>query len=308
MNGRIREFLTTFAEGALDWSATTGLSIIVVLAVAYGASRILRHAIRRLRTKLVARAEKSARVEDPAELRQRVETLSGLLQRIGLIAIWGVAGVMVLKEAGVDIGPILAGAGIVGLAVGFGAQNLVRDVVSGFFIILENQVAVGDWAVINGRDGSVEAIKLRTIVLRDLAGGVHVFPNGSITTLSNMTKDWSAIVYEIGVAYREDTDHVVEVMRGVAEELQADGEYKASILEPIEIFGVESFADSAVVIKARQKTKPIQQWTVGREYRRRLKKAFDAAGIAIPFPQRTLTWNEEGRPFRVLMENRQEAQ
>jgi small conductance mechanosensitive channel len=217
------------------------------------------------------------------------------------MAIWAVVAVMVLGQLGLDITPILAGAGIAGLAVGFGAQNLVRDVISGFFLVLENQVRVGDVAIVNGTGGLVEAITFRTIVLRDLAGVIHVFPHGTVNTLSNMTMGWSAYVIDVGVAYKEDTDRVVEIMRRVAEEQRADPHYGAMILEPIEIFGVDAFGDSAVVIKARLKTLPLQQWNIGREYRRRLKKAFDAEGIEIPFPHRAIYMGEASKPLRILL-------
>ena len=213
--------------------------------------------------------------------------------------IWAIIIIESLQLVGLDIAPILAGAGILGLAVGFGAQNLVRDLISGFFIILEDQVRLGDVAVINGTGGAVETITFRTISLRDFSGVVHIFPNGGITTLSNMTKDWSAFVLDMGVAYREDTDRVVEVMRAVGEELREDQELGSLIIEPIEIVGIENFADSAVTIRARIKTKPAEQWKIGREYRRRLKKAFDAQQIEIPFPMRTLLMGEATPPLKV---------
>ena len=200
-----------------------------------------------------------------------------------------------MGQIGVNVTPVLAGAGIVGLAIGFGAQNLVKDLVSGFFLILENQVRVGDVAIINGTGGLVEAISFRTIVLRDEAAVVHVFPNGSINTLSNMTKDWSAYVISVNVAYKEDPDRVVDVMRRVAEEMYAEPKYRSAMLEPIEIFGVDGFTESAVTIKARLKTQPLQQFAIGREYRRRLKKAFDAAGIEMPgFP----AGSPQGKPAK----------
>ena len=207
--------------------------------------------------------------------------------------------IMALGQIGLDVTPILAGAGIIGLAVGFGAQNLVRDIISGFFMILENQVRVGDVAIVNGTGGLIERITFRTIILRDLAGVVHVFPNGSISTLGNMTKEWSAYVMEIGVAYKEDTDRVVQIMKEVGEDLQGDPGFQSKIIEPIEIFGVDKFGESEVVMKARIKTQPMKQWEVGREYRRRLKKAFDAQGIEIPFPHRTLNMGEASNPFLI---------
>ncbi len=289
-----------WADGSIRWFVTSGLSIFVVLLLAVLGVRFYRSAVFRLRKAFTARAKESLRNESPEAVEKRIATLSGILLSAGVVLIWSIAVITILKEVGIDIAPLLAGAGIAGLAVGFGAQNLVRDVISGFFMILENQVRVGDVAVINGTGGLVERVNLRTIVLRDLAGVVHVFPNGTVSTLANMTMDWSAMVYEIGVAYKEDTDRVVDVMKEVAEELRRDPAFSGRILEPLEVLGVESFGDSAVVIKARQKTRPIEQWSVGREYRRRLKKAFDEKGIEIPFPHRTVYWGEVSKPFEVL--------
>ena len=254
-----QSWMTEFTGQALDWIVSSGLAILVVVIVTFVAASLFRIAVRRLENMLVARSEKRAGEGDIGEVRQRIHTLGELLKKAGITVIWIIAAMMILKEMGIDIGPLLAGAGIVGLAVGFGAQNLVRDVVSGFFILLENQVGVGDVVAINGTGGLVEEVNLRTIVLRDTTGTVHVFPNGAIGTLSNMTKDWSAMVFDIGVAYKEDTDRVSEIMMAVAEELRSDEEYGDRILEPMEVMGVDSFGDSAVVIKARLKTKPIQQ-------------------------------------------------
>ena len=210
---------------------------------------------------------------------------------------WLTAFLVILREIGVEIGPIIAGAGIVGLAVGFGAQNLVRDFISGFFITMENQVRVGDVAQINGTGGLVEKINFRTIVLRDLSGVVHIFPNGTINTLSNMTKEWSAYIFDIGVAYKENTDKVVEILKAVVDEMMNDKDYGKLILEKPEIFGVDKFGDSSVVIKGRIKTMPIRQWYVGREFLRRVKLAFDEKNIEIPFPHRTIYFGEESKPF-----------
>jgi small conductance mechanosensitive channel len=273
------------------------LRILLIVVAAYIAIRVLRIAISRLEDVLVRATAGSEIV--PGAASKRVKTLMNVLWTIVVGFVWFVATLTTLGQIGVNIGPILAGAGVVGLAVGFGAQNLVKDLVSGFFLILENQVRVGDVAIINGTGGLVEAITFRTIVLRDLAAVVHVFPNGSINTLSNMTKDWSAYVIDFGVAYKEDTDRVVEVVHRVAEELRADPEYGSVMLEPIEIMGVDDFADSAVKIKARLKTLPLQQWKVGREYRRRLKKACDAEMIEIPFPHRTLYMGAASPAFQV---------
>ena len=204
---------------------------------------------------------------------------------------------MILEELGVNITPLLTTAGIGGLAVGFGAQNLVRDVISGFFLILEDQIHLGDVVKIGDTSGLVESVKLRTVVLRDLSGTVHVIPNGAITTLSNMSNDFSFSVVDAGVAYKEDTDHIVDVLRMVGGELHADDTFGTHILDPLEIMRVDDFADSAVTIKIRIKTVPLKQWMVGRGIRRRIKKAFDARGIEIPFPHVSLYMGEASNPF-----------
>ncbi|MFQ5599240.1 MAG: mechanosensitive ion channel family protein [Candidatus Krumholzibacteriia bacterium] len=285
----------------VEWFIRSGPSILVILVLALVLMRILRYAVSKLQEFMVKRGEEGAlQVE---EFRKRVATLTGILQKAARVIIWLVVVMLILKELGVDIAPLIAGAGIAGLAVGFGAQNLVRDIISGFFIILENQIRTGDVAIINGTGGLVEAINLRTTVLRDLSGVVHVFPNGTISSLSNMTMGWSAMVFEIGVAYKEDPDSVMEVMAETADAMREDPEFADKILEPIEIFGVEAFQDSAVIIKARIKTRPIQQWTIGREYRRRLKKAFDDRGIEIPFPHQSLYFGEASKPIEVLLQN-----
>jgi len=292
----IEKFLPKLFDLGVD--VTKGsLRILLVIITAYIGVRLLRLALNRVETILVRAGMPSETV--PGAAMMRVRTLTSVLWTIAVGLIWFLAILTTLEQIGVNIGPILASAGVVGLAVGFGAQNLVKDLVSGFFLILENQVRVGDIAVINGTGGLVEAITFRTLVLRDQSAVVHVFPNGSINTLANMTKDWSAYVIDIGVAYKEDTDHVVDVMQRVADEMRTEPQYRSAMLEPIEIFGVDGFADSAVTIKARLKTLPLQQFTIGREYRRRLKKAFDAEGIEIPFPHRTLTMGQESPPFQV---------
>ena len=191
---------------------------------------------------------------------------------------------MILDQFGVNIAPALTGAGIAGLAVGFGAQALVRDIISGFFLILEDQVRVGDVASINGTGGLVEDINLRTIVLRDEEGAVHVFPNGSITTLANRSKDYSYYVIALALPYHEDPDRIVQILRGVGEELQRDQRFGPFVLEPIEIMGLDSFDDWAMKLKLRIKTVPVKQWEVGRELRRRIRKALAAAGVNVPYP------------------------
>jgi small conductance mechanosensitive channel len=293
----LNDYLTQISwEGIIS----TSLRILLVLVVLWIASLLVRGALRRLEARLVARAQEG---EPPSEAQKRAETLVRLLRQGVVIMLWVVGLLIILRELGVDITPILASAGILGLAVGFGAQNLVRDVISGFFLILENQVRVGDVAVVNGTGGLVEAVNFRTLVLRDLSGVVHVFPNGAITTLANMTHDWSAYVFDIGVAYKEDVDRVMALMKEVGAELRADEGFGPLMVEDIEIFGVDAFADSAVTIKGRLRTKPIKQWDVGREFRRRLKHAFDREGIEIPFPHRSIYFGEASKPFAAQLLN-----
>jgi small conductance mechanosensitive channel len=213
------------------------------------------------------------------------------------IFLYSITGLILLDQLGVDIGPVLASAGVIGVAIGFGAQSLVKDVISGLFMLLENQIRVNDAVVINGTSGFVEQVNFRTLVLRDLGGVVHVFPNGEINTLSNRTHDWSAYLFDIGVAYKEDTDRVVEVLKRVGSEMYQEEYWQQLMLGELEIFGVDSFGDSAVTIKGRLRTKPIRQWEVGRQFLRRVKQAFDAEGIEIPFPHRTLYFGQASRPF-----------
>ena len=235
--------------------------MVLVLVAGYFGARVLRTLIEHLEHVLVVAGERTGAL--PGVTRSRVTTLTSVLRTLALVGLWSVVVVICLSQLGYDVRPILAGAGIVGLAVGFGAQHLVRDVIAGFFLVLEDQVRVGDVAVVNGTGGLVETVTFRTIVLRDLAGTVHIFPNGSVTTLANMTKDWSGYVVDVEVGYQEDTDRIVALMRRVFEELRRDPTHGPLIIEPIEIFGVDAFKDSTVVIKARLKTVPIQQWTVG---------------------------------------------
>jgi len=241
------------------------------------------------------------------ELTKKRKTLIPMINTAIKIAAAFIGGIVILDQVGVNTKPILAGAGIVGLAVGFGAQTLVKDVINGLFILLQDLIAVGDVAVFGDKGGLVEAVGIRTVTLRDLAGNVHVIPNGSIDTVTNMTKGYSRYVFDVGVAYRENVDEVMEVLRDIGEEMQNDPEYGKDILAPLEILGVDSFADSAVIIKARITTKPIRQWAVGREFNRRMKKVFDERGIEIPFPHHTIYMGEpKGGLAPALQVNLQE--
>ncbi len=292
------DIVATYLD-ALSWQAliNTALRILLVLFFAWIVMNLMKRLVKHMEKHLINKAQVEG--EPPSESAKRVETLTRLLrQAVNLLVLITVL-LVVLRELGIDIAPILAGAGILGLAVGFGAQNLVRDVISGFFFILENQVRVGDVAVINGTGGLVEAVNFRTIVLRDLSATVHVFPNGTINTLSNMTHTWSAYVFDIGVAYKEDTDRVVELLKEVGREMREDPQFGPHITEELEIFGVNKFADSAVEIKGRIKTKPIQQWSTGREFLRRVKHSFDENDIEIPFPHLSIYRGEASPAFEL---------
>src|SRR6056297_2443605 len=282
----------------VNWIVNEGPAIVILLILLFITLKVLYISIRRLNKLLINRATKSESL-DTQEASKRINTLMNILKGIGKILIWSIFLMILLKKFNIDIGPILAGAGILGLAVGFGAQELVRDIISGFFILLENQVRAGDVAIINGTGGLVEKIELRTITLRDFSGVVHVIQNGKIDSLANMTKEWSAIVFDIGVAYKEDVDEVIKVMQEVGEKMLKDPDYTDKIKEPLEIFGLDKFDDSAIIIKARLKTNPGEQWSLGREYRRRLKKAFDEKDIEIPFPHTTVYWGEEIKPLEL---------
>lgn len=292
------EFWESTASRILDWASDNLLGIILILIGGFIASKILDFSLRKVKKGISYHLQKDEKT-NPQEREKRTDTLLGILKGVGKLFIWTMVIIIVLKKLTIDIGPLLAGVGIVGLAVGFGAQELVRDVISGFFILVENQIRTGDIAVLNDTSGKVEHIGLRTITLRDFSGNVHVFQNGKINTLTNMSKEWSAVVFDIGVAYKEDTDKVAAVIQKVGDDLRNDPEFGVSILEPIEIFGVDSFGDSAVIIKCRLKTKPGEQWMIGRQFRSRLKKAFDHESIEIPFPHRTIYWGEAIKPLEL---------
>lgn len=293
------ELLTQYLESIAWEDVLLGtLKVLLILLVFWAASFVAKLALKRLEKRLISNAQDSREASESAK---RAGTLVSLLRQGVLIVLWLLAVLVVLRQIGVEVGPILASAGVVGLAVGFGAQNLVRDVISGFFLILEDQVRVGDVAIVNGTGGLVEKINFRTLVLRDLSGTVHIIPNGAVDSMSNMTKEWSAYVFDIGVAYKEDVDRVMGVMRQVGAEMRDDPDFGPLILQDMELFGVDQFGDSAVVIKGRLRTIPIKQWDVGREFKRRIKYAFDRAGIEIPFPHRSLYFGEASAPFLAQM-------
>lgn len=283
----------------LAWVMDRGLRVIFLLAGAYVAIKVGHIFVSKLGV-LVRPADDTPAAE--IERQKRAQTIASVMKKFITVVVCVVAGLMLLAELDVNTTPILTGLGVIGVGLGFGAQQLVGDLIAGFFLIFENQIRVGDVAVINGTGGQVQEIRLRTTILRGQDGTVHTFRNGSINTLSNMTKDFSYFLLDLGVAYKEDIDKVCEVVREVAAGMQQEEPHKTSILEPVEILGVDSFGDSAVVLKLRIKTLPIKQWEVGREFRRRIKYAFDARGIEIPFPHRTIYFGEASKPVQVHLE------
>ncbi|MFO7889780.1 MAG: mechanosensitive ion channel family protein [bacterium] len=292
--------MNSILQTLFSWMKETGLSILFIIVGTFVLIRIIHYLSDKIFTSV--RDKKKYDVE----FSKRSNTLNSIFNNVWTIIICSVAVIIILSEINIDIGPILAAAGILGLAVGFGAQSLVKDLISGFFILMEDQYRVGDVIQIGDKAGIVEKMTLKLTILRDLAGNVHYISNGDIGVVTNMTKGYSRYVFEIGVAYREDVDEVMKIMKQVDEDLRADPEYKDDIIEPLEIFGLDKFADSALIIKARITTKPIKQWRVGREYNRRLKKAFDQNNIEIPFPHLTLypgkDKKDQSPPLNVKLE------
>jgi small conductance mechanosensitive channel len=268
-------------EDLARWASNAGLRIALIGAFALASTR--------LATSVVTRAEleiaRSASGPEAFERRKRAQTLGGTFRRFLSAIVWTTAVLMMLREMGVDITPVLTGAGILGLAIGFGAQTLVKDIISGIFIIAEDQVRVGDYAVINGSEGFVEEINLRTVVLRDVQGTVYTIANGDIRSLANQSKDFSYYLVDMGIAYDEDSDAIVKVIREAGDTLMNDPAFAPNILEPLEVLGVDSFMPSQATLKFRIKTLPLKQWEVGRELRRRIKKLMQARGIKMPTPK-----------------------
>jgi small conductance mechanosensitive channel len=270
---------TELSGWALALISLTNVFLILVLAWLIWAG--LGRLIRLLNGRMVNRSH------DPED-RKRIQTLTRVFRYISSVVIGAVSIMLVLSEMGISIAPILATAGVAGLAVGFGAQSLVKDYFTGFVMLIENQIRVGDAVEVAGKTGTVEEVTLRYVRLRDLEGAVHFVPNGVIATVTNRSRDFSYAVMDIGVAYGEDLMRVEEVIRQVGASMQVDAVMGQEILQPIEIMGVEQWADSAVQIRCRFKVAPAQQGRIRRDFLRRLKSEFDAQGIEIPFPSRTV--------------------
>ena len=260
------------------------IRIVLILAAGYVLLRTVRHLTRRVEHLGVDEEDPARRVEKE----KRARTLARVLRQTASIVILAVVFMLVLGEMGVDLKPILAGAGIAGLAVGFGAQTMVKDVISGFFVLLENQFRVNDVIRSAGVEGLVEAINLRTTVLRDVHGRVHVIPNGDLGVVTNYTRNWSRALLDVGVAYKEDTDRCFAILGEVGASMERDPVFGPKLAGPFQYPGVQGLDESAVTLRVVVDTLPQERWNVLRELRRRVKKAFDEAGVEIPFPHRTL--------------------
>jgi moderate conductance mechanosensitive channel len=256
------------------WALTHGVNIVIIFVAAFITIRVANLAIDQFQFKLTRR-----HVAADLEWQRRAATLSGILTSMVTATVGFVAVLMLLRELTIDVLPILTGAGIAGLAIGFGAQNLVRDVISGFFLILEDQVRIGDLARINGVAGTVEQINLRTIVVRDGEGAVQVFPNGTITALANLSKQFAYAVVDVRIAYSENVDRVMGTIREVGASMERDALWGPLVLAPLEILGIESLADGAATVRVKFKTQPLNQGRVGNELRRRLMTTFVGRGI-----------------------------
>ena len=265
----------------LLWISSHGVRIAIILALAFAVQQIVKGMIPRIVYQSVIRKEKE-RFAD--EVQQRAETLSHFMVGAAVIATWAIAIFMILPEFGIQIGPLLAGAGIIGIAIGFGAQGLIRDILSGLFIIIEDQYSKGDWVQVAGIVGEVEHLGLRITRLRDLDGTSHVIPNGEIKIASNLTKDWARVNMTISVAYGEDLDRVSEVINRVCREMTEETYWGGIIMETPEVLRVDNLGDSGIDIKILGKTRALRQWEVMGELRKRIKKTFDEEGIEIPWP------------------------
>lgn len=281
-------------ERFLDWlpdNLDKPARILLILLLASIALRAIHRIIPHLRETIAARQESR---EDG----QRIRTLSRVIRYVLTVTTTVVASLLILGEFGISVAPILGAAGVVGIAVGFGAQSLVKDYFTGFFLLLENQIRIGDVVEAGGKAGVVEELTLRYLRLRDYSGNVHYIPNGNISVVTNMSLGFAYAVVDAGVAYGEDIDRVEAVMRTVGDEMRRDGVFAAKILDDLEVAGVDAWADSAVIIRCRFRVAPLEQWAVRREYLRRLKQAFDREGIEIPFPHVKLVYDTPDTEMR----------
>jgi moderate conductance mechanosensitive channel len=285
--------LATLLDGPFGGVLLIGARIALTIVVILVTIEVSQLAIRRTLTRIADKARSPRRA---AQLRTLAPVISGVITTSLVV----IGAMTVLSNIGIDIGPLLAGAGIVGLAVGFGAQTIVKDFLTGMFLIIEDTVSIGDVARIGDASGLVEDMSLRTIKLRAFDGTLQVIPYGEAQVIHNMTKDFSFYVFDLSISYSSNIAKALELMKRIGDELQGDEEYSSFIMEPIEIIGVDRLADSGVILRARIKTRPIKQWVVGREYLKRIKLAFDANGIEIPFPHLKLVPPDQPIPFSAI--------
>ncbi len=269
----------------------TLLRIFVIVGVAYFLNRLSKQLIVKLRDQL------NARSADNIEEIKRLNTLSMVLRYIVTTVIMAITIVEILHELGISIAPVLAAAGVVGLAVGFGARSLVKDYFNGFFLLLENQIRKDDVVEIANKSGLVEEITLRYIKMRDYEGNVHYVPNGQITTVTNRSRDFAYAVMDIRVGYDENIAKVMQIMHEVGTSIMQDTQLQDKVLDKLDIAGVDNLAESAVIIRCRMKVRPLEQWTIKREYLKRIKNAFDAQQIEIPFPHLTVYQGPTAEPL-----------
>ncbi len=281
-----------FLARTADFLLAKPFQIVLILVIAWILNRLLRRATTRLVHRIGAGESMIARlsVDETARLRatSRAETITQVLRSVASATVYAIAGLMVLGEVGINLGPLLAGAGIAGVAIGFGAQSLVKDFLSGVFMIVEDQYGVGDIVDLGEADGVVEAVTLRSTRLRDVNGTVWHVPNGTVQRVANKSQQWARALIDVSVSYGTDIRHASEVIKRTADALWQDEAWSSCVLEEPEVWGVESLGADGIVIRLVVKTKPAEQWKVMRELRVRIKDAFDAEGIEIPFPQRTL--------------------
>jgi moderate conductance mechanosensitive channel len=280
----MKEIIIKLTELIIPWLLSHGIKILFITIGTYILNRFLKHTIEKIvRTAVVSDKYLSKEAEE-----KREDTLIRIFTWSSRIIILFITTLMILQEFGIPIGPILAGAGIIGIAVGFGGQYFIKDIISGFFFILENQYRVGDVVNFDGTGGLVEDISLRMTTLRDLDGTVYHIPHGEIKKVANLSKDFARINLNIGIAYAANLDHVIKIVNKVGDELSQDPQWKEFIIKPPQFLRVDDFADSSIVIKILGETQPLKQWEVTGELRKRIKIAFDNEGIEIPFPQRVV--------------------
>ncbi len=277
----MKEKVYEWAEKLIPWLLNHGVKIVFITIAMFVLYKIVRRTIKRIiHLSVIGDKESSAEAQQKREF-----TLIRIFNWVNRILFVLLGGLMILQEAGIPVGPLLAGAGIVGIAVGFGGQYLIRDLLAGFFIIFENQYRIGDVVSFDKTSGVVEDISLRLTTLRDMDGTVHHVPHGEIKIVSNLSKDFACVNLDIGVAYESVMEHVIEVVNKVGLEISKDPEWQEFIIEPPQFLRVNAFADFAVIIKIQGKTQPLKQWAVTGELRKRIKVAFDKEGIKIPYPQ-----------------------